>query len=72
MKKLAIIFISLFLLLAACQANDPDAITLVGQDNEHPIHRSDNENFTLPEGEELAVDISDIEKMNIGPEMPRL
>ncbi|MBS4176993.1 hypothetical protein, partial [Lederbergia citrea] len=46
--------------------------TLVCQDNEHPIHRSDNENFTLPEGEELAVDISDIEKMNIGPEMPRL
>jgi hypothetical protein len=72
LKKLAIIFISLFLLLAACQANDPDVITLVGQDNEHPIHGPDNENFTLPEGEELAVDISDIEKMNIGADMPRL
>ncbi|MBO0589498.1 hypothetical protein [Sporosarcina sp. E16_8] len=72
MKKLAFTFISLFLLLASCQANDSDAITLVGQDNEHPIHGSDNENFTLPDGEELAVAISDIEKMNIGPEIPRL
>lgn len=72
MKKLAFTFISLFLLLASCQANDSDAITLVDQDNEHSIHGSDNENLTLPEGEELAVDISDIEKMNIGPEMPRL
>ena len=72
MKKLLFTFISLFLLLAACQANDSDAITLVGQDNEHPIHGSDNENLTLPEGEELAVDMSDIEQMNIGAEMPRL
>ena len=72
MKKLAFTFISLFLLLASCQTNDSDAITQVGQDNEHPIHGSDNENLTLPEGEELAVDISDIEKMNIGPEIPRL
>ena len=71
MKKLLFTFISLFLLLAACKANDPVAITLVGQDNEHPIHGSDNENLTLPEGEELAVDTSDIEHMNIGSEMPR-
>lgn len=69
MKKLLFTFISLFLLLAACQANDSDAITLVGQDNEHPILGSDN---TLPEGEELAVDTSDIEQMNIGSEMPKL
>ena len=27
---------------------------------------------TLPEGKELAVDVSDIEQMNIGAEMPRL
>ena len=33
---------------------------------------SGNENITLPEGEELAVDLSDIEEMNIGAEMPRL
>ena len=72
MKKLLFTFISLFLLLAACQANDSDAITLVGQDNEHPILGSDNENLTLPEGEELAVDTSDIEQMNIGSEMPKL
>lgn len=52
--------------------NDPDAITLVGKNNEHPIHGSDNEKFTLSEGEELAVEMSDIEKMNIGAEMPRL
>lgn len=72
MKKLLFTFISLFLLLAASQANDSDAITLVGQDNEHPILGSDNENLTFPEGEELAVDTSDIEQMNIGSEMPRL
>ena len=41
-------------------------------DNKHALQGSDNVNFTLPEGEELVVDMSDIEQMNIGAEMPRL
>ena len=45
---------------------------IVGQDNEHTIQGSNNGNITIPKGEELAVDLSDIEEMNIGAEMPRL
>lgn len=45
---------------------------IVGPENEHAVQGSDNENFTLYEGKELAVDMSDIEQMNIGAEMPRL
>ena len=45
---------------------------IIDQENEHALQGSGNENSNLPEGEELAVDISDIEQMNIGAEMPRL
>ena len=45
---------------------------IVGQDNEHEIQGSTNGKITIPEGEELAVDLSDIGQMNIGAEMPRL
>lgn len=46
--------------------------SIVGIDNDLAIQGSGNENFTLQEGEELAVDMSDIEQMNIGSEMPKL
>lgn len=46
--------------------------SIVNIDNEHAIQGFDNENFNLPEGEKLAVDMTDIEQMNIGSEMPRL
>jgi len=45
---------------------------IVGPENEHALQGSGDENITLPKGEELAVDMSDIEQMNIGAEMPRL
>lgn len=40
--------------------------------NELGKQASSSENITLLKGEELAVDLSDIEQMNIGAEMPRL
>lgn len=45
---------------------------IIDQENEHALQGSGNENPSVPEGEELAVDLSDIEQMNIGAEMPRL
>ncbi|MCR2823611.1 hypothetical protein [Lederbergia panacisoli] len=44
----------------------------VGLENKHALEGSGNENITLPKGEKLSVDMSDIEQMNIGSEMPRL
>ena len=40
--------------------------------NEFGKQAASSEDITLLEGEELAVDLSDIEQMNIGAEMPRL
>lgn len=40
--------------------------------NEQVEQGSSNEDSILPKGEELAMDLSDIEQMNIGTEMPRL
>ncbi len=59
---------TIFLILSLSFLKSP----IVGPENEHAAQGSGNENFTLPEGEELAVDMSDIEQMNIGAEMPRL
>lgn len=44
----------------------------IDQENEIALLGSENENSSVPEGEVLAVDLSDIEQMNIGAEMPRL
>ncbi|WP_277587094.1 hypothetical protein [Psychrobacillus antarcticus] len=44
----------------------------MGPETEHAAKDPGNEKVTLPEGEELAVDMSDIEQMNIGAEMPQL
>ncbi|WP_316568796.1 hypothetical protein [Neobacillus sp. YIM B06451] len=43
--------------------------SFVGPENGPAVQGSSSD---LPEGEELAVDLSDIEQMNIGAEMPRL
>ena len=59
---------TIFLVLSLSFLKGP----IVGPENEHAAQGSGNENVTLPEGEELAVDMSDIEQMNIGAEMPRL
>ena len=59
---------TIFLILSLSFLKGP----IVGPENEHAVQGSGNENPTLPEGEELAVDLSDIEQMNIGAEMPRL
>ncbi|MFD1927494.1 hypothetical protein ACFSFY_05370 [Sporosarcina siberiensis] len=59
---------TIFLILSLSFLKGP----IVGIDNELAIEGSGNENFTLHEGEKLAVDMSDIEQMNIGSEMPRL
>ena len=58
----------IFLVLSLSFLKSP----IVVPENEHVAQGSGNENITLPEGEELAVDLSDIEQMNIGAEMPRL
>ena len=58
----------IFLVLSLSFLKDP----IVGPENEHAAQGSGNEDFTLPEGKELAIDMSDIEQMNIGSEMPRL
>lgn len=59
---------TLFLILSLSFLKGP----IVGPDKEHPAQGSGNENIPLTEGEELAVDLSDIEQMNIGDRMPRL
>lgn len=59
---------TIFLILSLSFLKGP----IVSIDNELAIEGSGNENFTLHEGEKLAVDMSDIEQMNIGSEMPRL
>jgi len=46
--------------------------TMVGTENNHAVLGPDNENFILPDGKVLAVDMSDVEQMNIGAEIPRL
>lgn len=46
--------------------------SIMGIDNDLAIQGLGNENFTLHEGEDLAVDMSDIEQMNIGSQMPKL
>lgn len=58
----------IFLILSLSFLKSP----IVVPENEYVAQGSDNETITLPEGEELAVDLSDIEQMNIGAEMPRL
>lgn len=58
----------IFLVLSLSFLKSP----IVVPENEHVAQGSGNENITLPEGEELAVGLSDIEQMNIGAEMPRL
>ena len=46
--------------------------SFVGQDKELTRQGSNKEEVTKFEGDELAVDLNDIEQMNIGAEMPRL
>lgn len=58
----------IFLVLSLSFLKSP----FVVPENEHLAQGSGNENITLPEGEELAVELSDIDQMNIGAEMPRL
>ncbi|MBB4823023.1 hypothetical protein HNO89_000241 [Sporosarcina luteola] len=58
----------IFLVLSLSFLKSP----FVVPENEHLAQGSGNENITLPEGEELAVDLSDLEQMNIGAEMPQL
>lgn len=58
----------IFLILSLSFLKSP----IVVPENEDVAQGSNNETITLPEGEELAVDLSDIEQMNIGAEMPRL
>ena len=59
---------TIFLILSLSFLKGP----IVGPENEHVAQGSGNENITLSEGEELAVDMSDIDQMNIGDRMPRL
>ena len=58
----------IFLVLSLSFLKKPDGV----QQNEQADQGSGDENMILPVGEELAVDLSDIEQMNIGAEMPRL
>ena len=58
----------IFLVLSLSFLKKPDGV----QQNEQADQGSGDENIILPVGEELAVDLSDIEQMNIGAEMPRL
>lgn len=58
----------IFLVLSLSFLKNPDAVPK----NELDKQASSSEDITLLEGEELAVDLSDIEQMNIGAEMPRL
>lgn len=58
----------IFLILSLSFLKSP----IVVPENDHVAQGSGNENITLPEGKELAMDLSDIEQMNIGAEMPRL
>ena len=58
----------IFLVLSLSFLKKPDGVP----QNEQADQGSGDENMILPVGEELAVDLSDIEQMNIGAEMPRL
>ena len=58
----------IFLVLSLSFLKKPDGVP----QNEQADRGSGDENMILPVGEELAVDLSDIEQMNIGAEMPRL
>ena len=58
----------IFLVLSLSFLKKPDGVP----QNEQAEQGSGDQNIILPEGEELAVDLSDIEQMNIGAEMPRL